>query len=210
MKILELQIQPNRWWIACGLLVVALAGCEEEIRSYQVPRLQPLEPSPPRGERTEQRLLGAIITHGDRTWFFKVVGPVQWISDQKEAVEKFIGSVRFREDRPIGWEVPAGWQQQPGSARGFVRRYATFLLGPEDRRLELTVIPLARQGVIENVNRWRDQLGLEPIDATELEECTRELELDGVRATLVDLTGMSTATANKAPFASGGARQRRE
>ncbi len=46
-------------------------------------------------------------------------------------------------------------------------------------------------GLAANVNRWRGQLGLEPVNPAELAGMVREVEMSGGRATIVE---MSNAT----------------
>jgi hypothetical protein len=70
---------------------------------------------------------------------------------------------------PAGFtfEVPAGWQQQPGSAM----RVASFRVpGTGVRDADISVFALGGPagGELANVNRWRGQLGLPPLDAATL------------------------------------------
>jgi hypothetical protein len=161
-----------------GIAAVVMAGCQQadEIRRYQVPK-------------TTARLLGAIIPHGERTWFLKLVGPVEEIKGQEEAFYQFLRSIRFTDQakEPIRWTVPEGWQQEQGAGL----RYATFHLGRKDQPLELTVTTLGGESsnVLANVNRWRGQLGLAPITEAELAEGTKQVKFDGMTATVVDLVG---------------------
>jgi hypothetical protein len=153
-----------------------MAGCDkDEIRRYQVPRLE-----------TARR--ETAHKHGPaRIWFVKVVGPSDEIASHKEAFDRFIRSVHFEAGK-IGWTVPDGWQEQPGSQM----RYGTFRIGPADKALDLSVVVLDNHGdaasVLANVNRWRGQLGLQPVAQTGLAEIATPLDLDGVTATLVDMS----------------------
>ena len=54
------------------------------------------------------RLLGAIVPHGERTWFFKLLGPAPAVGEQKETFDRFLASVQFPDkgERPITWTVP--------------------------------------------------------------------------------------------------------
>jgi hypothetical protein len=164
-----------------------LASClEEEIRHYRVPKVD-----------TSRRLLAAIFPQGDRTWFFKLVGPPQDVEEHKEEFDRFVRSVRFtnKAEQPVTWTVPDTWQKEPGSKL----RYATFRVLTKDASLELSVTPLdGRAGsVLNNVNRWRQQIGLEPITAAELGKSTQEEKIAGLPVTLVDVTGPSEAVARK-------------
>ena len=62
------------------------------------------------------RLLAAIFPRPDETWFFKLSGPVKAVDDQEKTFQGFIRSVRFsdRAEKPVTWEVPPGWRQEPG------------------------------------------------------------------------------------------------
>lgn len=42
-----------------------------------------------------QRILAAIVRHGDRVWFFKLAGPADVVGGQKAAFEQFLQSVHF-------------------------------------------------------------------------------------------------------------------
>jgi hypothetical protein len=160
------------------------------------------------------RFLGAIIPRVDRTWFLKLMGPEEKVQAHKEAFDRFLASVRFtgKDDPPLTWKVPEGWSQEKG---GSELRYATFRLGPKEDSLELTVTRLGREGqagdILANVNRWRQQIGLAPVDEKELAKITRELDLGNAVATLVDMTGMAAASAGKTPpFAPGGGSPKKE
>jgi len=181
--------------LATALLAILAAGCQDdEIQSYRVPKPETIQlASQPKETAQPQRFLGVIALHGERTWFFKLVGPTAAVAAEKDNFDRFIQSVRFTNeaDTPVTWAVPEGWQEQPGSTQGPVQRYATFRLGPKDEPLELTVTPLgpAAGSVLDNVNRWRGQIGLGPIDESALKTVTTEIDLGGTSATLVDMTG---------------------
>ena len=87
----------------------------------------------------------------------------------------------------ISWAVPEGWEQQEGQGP----RFATLVAGEGDQRVEITVtvFPGTVGGKLANINRWRMQVGLDPIDEDDLADTTSEVEVDGQPATLVDFTG---------------------
>ncbi len=83
-----------------------------------------------------------------------------------------------RPERQILWSAPAGWTEKPGS--GF--RYASFEVpGPEGRTGDLSVTLLEGDagGLLSNVNRWREQIGLDPLSAPELTSRAREMRSGG-------------------------------
>jgi hypothetical protein len=188
--------------LVVGLAVLLLAGCPgDEIEHYQVPKGE----RPKFGARPgqEQRTLAAMFPRDDATWFFKVMGPPTEVAKHKKEFDRFIRSVRFsgKEGAPT-WEPPESWRPEPG--QNF--RFAVFHLGPKARPLELTVIKLGPEAgsIMPNFNRWREEVGLLPIVGADLDLVSREIssiEVDGVPATVVDVTGPGGKTKMGPPFA---------
>jgi hypothetical protein len=187
-----------------GLLLAALLGCEkDEIRHYQATRLE-IPPDAAPAAPTPTRMITAIFPHKDRTWFFKLTGAPEEVERHKEEFEHFIQSVRFTKkgDPPITYTVPQGWQRGQGDAL----RFATFRFGSKEKPLEVSITPLGREAgsLLDNVNRWRKQLELKPIDEAELSKEIREINVDEIKVTMVDLTGMMAVKGPmNAPFAKG-------
>lgn len=170
------------WILFFGLAAGFLAGCQDnEIQHYQVAKPEPEKPT--------LRLLAAIFPHQERTWFFKVIGPIAEVEAHKEAFDRFIRLVRFtgKAEPPLTWTVPDGWRHKPGSDL----RYATFLLGPKEHPLELTVVALGAEAgsTLANVNRWRGQLGLRPVSEADLGRLSTSLKVEDISVTLVDMSG---------------------
>lgn len=89
-------------------------------------------------------------------------------------------------DEPIHWGMPEGWVQQPGDQF----RFATLVDARTQPPLTVTVSRLpARQGsLLANVNRWRGQLSLAPIEEAQIPQDVRVLDGAQLDAVLVDLT----------------------
>jgi hypothetical protein len=192
-----------------GLIALALVGCgnQEEITRYTVTRAE--QPA------TQDRILAAAVPQGDQMWFFKLTGPSDAVAGQAEAFAEFIRSIRFSAgERPQpAWTLPAGWQEQPGSNM----RFATITIATDKKPLELTVIPLPNIGddeqqyLADNINRWRDQLGLPAISSEQMFSGTgdeggavKQFEVNGTTVTLANLIGKSQSTGmGRAPFAGG-------
>jgi hypothetical protein len=87
-------------------------------------------------------------------------------------------------------------------------RFATIAIPTTDQPLEMTVIPLPMaEGDtpsyrLSNINRWRNQLSLPPINESQVEDSTEQIALDSGTATLVELVG--EASGGGPPFASMG------
>src|SRR5262245_45194496 len=105
-----------------AVLAFALAagiGCSKpaEITRYRVPK----ESSPAESSTTaasEQakvdanpdRMLAAIVPHGELAWFFKLSGPAEAVAKHGETFESLVKSVSFPESaegKPT-WKLPDG------------------------------------------------------------------------------------------------------
>ena len=64
--------------------------------------------------------------------------------------------------------------------------------------MTITTFPGSVGGTLANVNRWRSQLGLEPVEASDLPKMTSSLDVLGGKAMLVDMTGSDKKTSQKA------------
>lgn len=86
------------------------------------------------------------------------------------------------------WTAPAGWVTGKTTS---VRRGVFNVRGPDGQAAEVvvTVFPGDVGGLVMNVNRWRGQLGLEPVAETAVAGLTTPLEVGAIKATVVDLTG---------------------
>jgi hypothetical protein len=136
----------------------------------------PPDKSPP------QRMLAAIVPHGSRVWFFKLVGPAEIVAAQKQNFDAFVSSLApgSSESAPPSvaqvpaptntssvlrhWTAPPEWREIPNSTPP---RMLAFKVGPDADPAELIVtrFPLNGAGSFgDNINRWRNQLGLGPID----------------------------------------------
>lgn len=60
--------------------------------------------------------------------------------------------------------------------------------------VSMTVLQGDGGGLLGNVNRWRGQLGLEPVEEGDLKDMLKPVETLGDKALLVDLTGTSKRT----------------
>jgi hypothetical protein len=85
------------------------------------------------------------------------------------------------------WTVPDHWKPQPPGPM----LLASFAIEDAAGKASLTVSSLARDGggVLANVNRWRRQIGLGPIEEAALNQEAKPLDLPVGKALLADLTG---------------------
>ncbi len=91
---------------------------------------------------------------------------------------------------PLRWTLPAGWKEMPAGQM----RVASFLVeGKKGEAADVSVVPLPglAGGDLENVNRWRSQVGKPALKAAELEKAGEEVEVGGQSARLFDQAGGS-------------------
>ncbi|MBA4138304.1 MAG: hypothetical protein C0518_13410 [Opitutus sp.] len=88
----------------------------------------------------------------------------------------------------LTWTAPAHWQQKaPGSVRK--GSYAITGEGNATGDLSITAFPGDTGGLHANVNRWRGQIGLGPVGNAEVEAGIEHIDMNGLHADFVDLTG---------------------
>lgn len=161
------------------------------------------------------RTLGAIVPFGGSTWFFKLTGPEAFVEQQKPIFLDFLETVQpegpaaaapepaggpagpapAMADTPVpvaqgpglAWTAPGDWQVKPN---GPMRKGSYTVNGPEGSAdLSITAFPSATGGELANVNRWRGQAGLPPVDDAGLEQAVSRREANGLRLTVVDAGG---------------------
>jgi len=194
----DVEFRPYLNLLLATLLLV-LTGCGEEpqIRTYKAPR-----PAKAQSQDGDARMLAAMINRPDYSWFFRLDGPSEKVAEHVDAFADIVASIEFNEQGGADWELPEGWDEQPGTGL----RYATILTGRKDP-LEIRVTRLeANEGIADplaNVNRWRRQLGLRAIDAAELKEETETISLTDGDAMLFDFEGTQSSGGMQPPFAGG-------
>jgi hypothetical protein len=85
----------------------------------------------------------------------------------------------------LSWTLPKGWTE----SRAGGMRYATLVPGtPGKLDVSVVVLPGPAGGEVANVNRWRGQIGLKPVDEAELAKGRRELRSPAGTVALFDFT----------------------
>ncbi|MGJ8652373.1 MAG: hypothetical protein ACSHX8_03785 [Opitutaceae bacterium] len=87
----------------------------------------------------------------------------------------------------LSYTTPEGWKELPASGI----RKATFQLEDENGKAELavTVFPGDVGGLLANVNRWRGQVGLDPIKDADLETAIEPYTISKHNGVIVRLEG---------------------
>jgi len=187
-----------------GLAGVTGCGGQEPVRSYDVPKPDVVyaenhvEPGAS-NSRTDtavqepreptDRMLGAVVPHGDTTWYFKMTGPTAAVAKQVSKFRDLIQSLTFDGTGKPVWKLPTGWQEKPGAGQ----RLATLSVNVDGQSLELSIIPMptsaSSQSLLDNINRWRRQMGRETLAAEQLDKQTVKLQLADGTATLINFAG---------------------
>jgi hypothetical protein len=207
-------------WLANSVLlasVLLLTGCEPkpEISRYTVPKESVIDKGVSQvsaaAESVPKQTLGAIFVHGETGWFFKASDDPAKLTPLTSRLREFVESVRFAAgaDAEPTWTMPEGWTREAGNQF----RFATIRTGasPTSPEISVTKLPGPADGDLEtfvllNVNRWRNQLTLPPLDKEELKGETEKIKASELEGTWVDITGKGAAgNSMAAPFAGGAA-----
>lgn len=168
------------------------------------------------------RIIAAIQHRDGTSWFFKMTGDADLVEQQKATFISFLKSLSFASQQdqaqlppghpdvsgmsvpsqttesasPEGqpnWQAPAGWQSV--SAGQFL--VAKFMInGDNGTTADVNVSTSAGDGggLAANVNRWRGQLGLPPVE----EIATMTFAVPGGQAQLVDINGTNSQSGQAA------------
>jgi hypothetical protein len=122
------------------------------------------------------RIVTAMTTTGNSTLFFKMRGNAELVESQKGEFIKWVAAVCNAQGGSkspetataipphdsaapqIKWKTPEGWGEVPPSSM----RYASFGAGANDGKIDISVVTFPGEGGsdTDNVNRWRQQIGL--------------------------------------------------
>jgi len=160
--------------VAClGLIVVALIACDRksEIKVYRVSKA-PLEES-----GAEQQ--NAMPTN----------------AASPPMPGGMAGAMLPRDSTApqIKWKTPEGWSEVPPSSM----RYASFNVSTATGdKIDVSVVTFPGEGGsdADNVNRWRQQIGLPPADAATIASNTAPLKAGDVTFSSIDVGGEASRT----------------
>jgi hypothetical protein len=97
---------------------------------------------------------------------------------------------------PMTWQLPVGWQEQ---APGPMRAGLFTVAGTDNQTAQVSIVPLAGRGggELENVNRWRGQVGLGRIGEAEMGKLAEPVEIAGRSGRMFDLSGVPPGQSQK-------------
>ena len=156
------------------------------------------------------RIIAAMLTTGNSTLFFKMRGNADLSEAQKGDFIKWVaavcdaqtqtGSPQMAAAPPndsgaprIQWKAPEGWIEVPPSSM----RYASFSAPAEGgSKIDISVVTFPGDGGsdADNINRWRGQIGLDPIDANTVTSEVAPLKTADTTFSTADIAGDKTRT----------------
>src|SRR5882724_6482173 len=163
------------------------------------------------------RIIAAMVTTANATLFFKMRGNADLSEAQKGDFIKWVAAVCNAQTQtgspqmaamppqmpaappqttsapPIKWTAPEGWTEVPPSSM----RYASFSAPTEDGdKIDISVVTFPGDGGsdADNVNRWRGQMGLAPVDANAVTSQVAALKTEDMTFSTTDIAGNKTRT----------------
>ena len=202
--------QPNsrlRKGLFCSTLcAILIAGCQPDSVVFHegVPKTRNFDWAEPMEPRF--RMVTAIVDRPDATWFFKISGPLTNIDEVQDDWASFLDTIRFDSAEPV-WKLPDSWtspgfedKRMPG---GMAMRIANIATRDAEVAVSVSSMPAGQQ-ILPNVNRWRGQLGLRPVNELQLATQLSRKENDQVAFRIFDAKGPQLTTRmGGAPFANG-------
>ena len=154
------------------------------------------------------RIVTAFAHRDGASWFYKLQGPEAVVAAQKPVFVEFLKTVRIKEggasvptvadsapatpaapavpaEPQFKWKVPEGWQTL-AAGQMQVAKFAVPAKDSAKAEVFVSVFPSESGGTLANVNRWRQQIGLDPVDEAGLKPLVSPIE-GAPGATLIDL-----------------------
>ena len=98
--------------------------------------------------------------------------------------------------KSVAAPLPPNWEIAP---RGEMREASFRVRGAENKTADVSVIPLPGQAGrdIDNVNRWRGQVGQSPVSESEAAKLAKSVQIAGQEAALYEMTGENPASGDR-------------
>jgi hypothetical protein len=158
----------------------------------------------------EGRIIAAMVTTGDSILFFKMRGNADLTEAQKGEFIKWVAAVCEAQSESrspqmatmpsqdgvapqIKWKMPEDWTELPPSSM----RYASFNASAENGdKIDISVVTFPGEGGsdADNINRWRGQIGLPPIDESAVNSQVTPLKTADATFSTTDIAGAKART----------------
>lgn len=154
--------------------LLALSGCKDrEIRAYRAPK----DPAPPAMPAATSGELPA-----NHPPIGQAAGPGSDMAGTPVATAS---------GNALTWTAPTAWQAKPN---GPVRKgsYAVPGAGGQAGDLSITAFPGDTGGLFANINRWRGQIGLPPIEQSQLDASVEHIDIGSFHVDYIDMLGTAS------------------
>ena len=162
----------ERRLVYLSFLVISLAACRRdgEIKVYRVSKAPLEEPGPEQSSAMPANAPSPSMPGG--------MGPSMAARDS--------GALKIK------WIKPETWAEVPPSAM----RYASFAAGPNENKVDISIVTFSGEGGgdADNVNRWRQQIGLPPMTPADVATQIESLKGDVAAFSIVDIAGPNART----------------
>lgn len=151
------------------------------------------------------RIIVASVNNDGVNFFFKLIGHDATVAGQKDAFLGFLKTLEFVEAETVAsappmasspvasaeetrWVAPENWEVLPAT-QFLLAKYQVAGQGDEGAQVTVSMLGGSGGGLLPNVNRWRGQLNLGPVDEAGLKESLQDIKAGSVDATLVEFEG---------------------
>ena len=152
-----------------------------------------------------------MTTNESSTLFFKIRGNASLTESQKSDFIKWVAAVcnsqggsrapqtasaipstENSSNPQIKWQTPQGWSEIPPSAM----RYASFNAGAGESKIDISIVTFPGEGGndTDNVNRWRQQIGLPPMSPAAVATQVASMKTSDGNFSSVDIAGSNSRT----------------
>jgi hypothetical protein len=171
-----------------------------------------------------ERTVVATVSRNGATWFIKMKGDKDVVTDAEPVFRDFLQSIHFNaagsqaSPAPVAESAPADphaglaaaapadnsgegpkWNPPANWTEKVAgpmvfKSYSAANSQGQKATVNISFFPGSVGGVFANVNRWRGQMGLAAVGQDELSNVTQPLDTEGGKATMVDFTGTDART----------------
>jgi hypothetical protein len=216
----------NMWREEVGLKPLTSEQLKEQAKEVQVGDTKgimvDLAPEATEGNPNSVRTIGALANREGIVWFIKLTGSSSLVGQQKENFTAYLKSLEFHSEghgqpsvaaatqepvssnteklpaksEPPNFKVPENWSEKPP---GPMVTSAYAIKGDGAAEVTVSKFPGETGGMVANINRWRDQLGLSALSDPEARKSAEMLEVGGKNDSyLVDIKGTNKRTGKAA------------
>jgi hypothetical protein len=160
-------------------------------------------------KKIRRRMFGVILPLGDKTLFCKMTGEDRLLGSQKEVFSKWVRSLQFNSETVsekevplaargkakvgVRWKSPKGWKEQAASG---MRKGSFTIEGKGGKKADVSMTSFGGTagGIVANVNRWRDQIGLSSLSEADFSGQSESVDVRGRKILIVEIFGVSKQT----------------